>query len=232
MQGKSTMSSAIGKADNYTQWVLSCFKPFFGEKILEIGTGQGNYKGFIKNPLTYVSVDIDQELINEARAKDPSGEYYICDVASNDFKNVLAGKSFDTVLCTNVLEHVRNDEEVLKNVYSVLNPGGRFLLFVPAFPSLYSDMDKLAGHFRRYVKKDIENLAKKTSFKIIKNEYFNPIGGLGWWINKFKTYNDLNHQAINSQILFFDKHVLPMSKFINPLTKNFWGQSLVIVLEK
>ena len=40
---------------------------------------------------------------------------------------------------------------------------------------------------------------------IIRLEYFNPIGGLGWYINKFKKYDSLENESINGQIKFFDK---------------------------
>ena len=102
------------------------------------------------------------------------------------------------------------------------------LLFAPAFPALYSDMDTLAGHYRRYTKKSfLQAVPEEKRKNIICLEYFNPIGGLGWYVNKFKKYDSLENESINGQIKFFDKYVLPISRAMNCITKPFFGQSIV-----
>ena len=80
----------------------------------------------------------------------------------------------------------------------------------------------------------MENLVSRHSeeFDIENSYYFNPIGGLGWYINKLFNYNSLNDTKINRQILFFDKYIVPISKLISPMTKTFFGQSLIIILKK
>jgi hypothetical protein len=64
------------------------------------------------------------------------------------------------------------------------------------------------------------------------NEYFNPVGALGWWLNKFVTHKNINSGNVNSQVMFFDKYVVPVSRLMNPLFKNIWGQSVYCVIQK
>ena len=114
-----------------------------------------------------------------------------------------------------------------------LQKDGHLLLFVPAFKGLYNDLDKLAGHLRRYRRNDIRELiAHRNDVEIVCNEYFNPVGGLGWWVNKFKTHKNINSKNVNSQVIFFDKYMVPFSKFFNVFTKGFFGQSLYCVIKK
>ena len=121
----------------------------------------------------------------------------------------------------------------LNNMLELLEPGGHLLLYVPSFMHLYNDLDKLAGHLRRYKKNQIKELLNNSdNYQIIINEYFNPVGAFGWWVNKFKTHKNINSKNVNSQVLIFDKYVVPFSKFFNPLFKSFWGQSLYCVIQK
>ena len=58
--GFSTMTSSIEYVDNYNSWILDEFQPYLGKDILEIGTGQGNFKRLLFNIYSnYVSIDID-----------------------------------------------------------------------------------------------------------------------------------------------------------------------------
>jgi SAM-dependent methyltransferase len=233
--GFSTMSSAIEFANNYNRWIVETFRPYIGNSVLEIGTGQGNFKGYLPphqwGIQTYVSVDIDAQVIARAQQRDPKGQYVVGDICDRNCLSQLSAFDLDTILCTNVLEHIANDRDALDNMLTLLAPGGRLLLFVPAFPALYSSMDKLAGHCRRYTKQSVR-ARFHPSVRLTRLEYFNPIGGLGWWVNKFMNHDNLDSHGINRQIAFFDRYIVPISKLINPLTKSFFGQSLVCVVQK
>lgn len=230
--GLNTMSSAIKKADNYNQWILQYFRPYLGNSLLEIGTGFGNFRRHLYDIKKYVSVDIDTEVVERAKKADMSGDYLVADVADKNIIDKLKGFTFDSVLCVNVLEHVKNDRDAVMNMMQLIDNDGHLLLFVPALPGLYSDMDKLAGHVRRYRKRDITKIFEGTDYQIKKLEYFNPLGGMGWWFNKFFAHTDLDSNAINKQIEFFNRYIVPLSKKINILTRYFFGQSLICVVQK
>lgn len=231
--GFSTMTSAIEFADNYNNWILEKFSPFIGNSVMEVGTGQGNFKRYLSKYEVdyYLSLDIDSDVIRRAKERDPEGNYMIADIAEDNF-NLKFDVKFSTILICNVLEHIKNHKMAINNLLKLLQPNGYLLLFVPALKGLYNDMDKLAGHYRRYKKNDIKCLINVNEYNIVVNEYFNPIGGLGWFINKFINHNDLDSKAINNQVKFFDKKVVPFSKLLNPVTRTFFGQSLLVVIQK
>jgi len=234
VSGFETMAESMEFADNYNGWILNKFGPYIGKSLLEIGTGQGNFKKMLSSKTEfYASIDIDEQVILRARERDPSGAYEVADLAADDFVPKLSKFKTDTIICVNVLEHVPDHKAGLNNMISLLKPGGHLLLFVPSFMHLYNDLDKLAGHLRRYTKKDIAGLIEPgAGATVIINEYFNPVGAFGWWINKFVTHKNINSKNVNSQVLFFDKYVVPFSKILNGLTKNIWGQSLYCVIRK
>ena len=76
--------------------------------ILDLGTGKGHPMKFINRRKRYytVGVDIFSPYLQECRRKGSHGEYILCDVRGLPFRR----KSFDTVLCLRVLEHLTADE--------------------------------------------------------------------------------------------------------------------------
>ena len=71
-----------------------------------------------------------------------------------------------------VVEHIEDDLAFLKSLKSLLKPGGRFFLSVPAAQSLWSDQDVYAGHFRRYSRHTLVHLLKSAGFTVEFVSYF------------------------------------------------------------
>ena len=92
-------------------------------------------------------------------------------------------------------------EKAIKNLIAALTPGGHLLLNIPAL-ILYNDLDRLAGHIRRYDKRSIKKLLEGKRVEIVELYYFNPVGGIGWWVNRLKKHRSLNSTAVNNQIKF------------------------------
>lgn len=224
------MSSGIAGAVNYVAWILDEFRPFIGSRILEIGTGYGTYRPYLAGAEAYFSLDIDPEAAAAAQRTDQTGVYLCADISAVDFAAVAPGV-VDTIICANVLEHIEDQVLALTNMRRIVAPGGHILLFVPAFLALYSDMDRLAGHHRRYTTRTLGDAARQAGLTPVRLTYFNVLGGLGWWLNKFRRLDDLDQRDINMQIAFFDRYVLPLSRLLDPLTRGFFGQSLIGVFK-
>lgn len=75
------------------------------------------------------------------------------------------GKKFDVVSCFEVLEHIENDEELLKNLIKHSNK--YVLVSVPAKQKLYDASDKAVGHFRRYEKSELLKMLKKHDLEVV-----------------------------------------------------------------
>jgi hypothetical protein len=133
------------------------------------------------------------------------------------------------VVCLNVLEHVEDDELALKHMHAVLPDGGRAVLIVPAFASLFGPIDRLLGHYRRYSRGAILRLAGATGFRVTTLHYMNSVGCLAWWANA-RIFRRIEQSE--TQIKLFDRWIVPPMRRAEALLPPPFGQSLFIVLEK
>jgi SAM-dependent methyltransferase len=77
---------------------------------------------------------------------------------------------FEQALIIDVLEHVYDDHEAIKQLYRILKPGGRVILSVPTpyYPFYFGyKMDKEIGHLRHYTLHGIRNLFEKFGFTYV-----------------------------------------------------------------
>lgn len=227
-----TFASGMEGASNYNQWVVSLFKSYIGAAVMEVGIGHGSFYRLL-SPLvkTYVGIDIDSDLVEQAKRKNPGAHYLVADVTSNDLRKRVAGSAIDTVVCWNVLEHIADDHAAVTQLLSILPSRGHLLLYVPALPALYTALDRLAGHHRRYTRRSLAALIPESESEIVQLCYVNPIGGLGWWLNGLNAHQSLDSDGVNRQIAFFDKYVLPASRLFTPLCQHVFGQSLVCAVK-
>lgn len=230
--GFATLSSSIGDADNYTKWILDVFSPYVGKRLVEIGLGHGNFLPFLHDLDDYLGVDIDEDVVAAAASAHQKVDFLVCDISAASFPERVGIERFDTALCVNVLEHVADDRAALQNLLVTIKPGGHLLLFVPAFQFLYTSLDALAGHLRRYRLKSLAEVLPESGVRVKRLEYFNPVGGVGWFAQKLVKHNDLDSAAVGAQIRIFDRYVLPVSRMFNPLTRRVFGQSVVCVVQK
>ena len=71
-----------------------------------------------------------------------------------------------------VLEHLDDDREMLRFLWSVLEPGGVLVLTVPAHPFLFDDRDELAQHRRRYRRRDLREKLEAAGFEVEELTHF------------------------------------------------------------
>ena len=69
----------------------------------------------------------------------------------------------DFVFSSNVMEHLEDDVEVLRQLHDKLRSGGHLALSVPAFPALWTSLDDRVGHFRRYTVTSIQQALKRRA---------------------------------------------------------------------
>ena len=230
--GEETYSSAIAEARNYTAWVIEAFQPYIGQRLLEVGLGHGGYREALPALDRYVGVDIDERAIAAMQLRHPSDRFLVGDITDPGLAHQLAEEQLDSVLCVNVLEHVEADERAVETLLDALQPGGHLLLFVPAFNAIYNDLDRLAGHLRRYRTQDLGRLIPKSRGALVERRYFNAVGGVGWWLNGFAGHRSLNDDGVNRQIEVFDRYILPVSRAVDPLLRWAFGQSMVAVVRR
>ena len=213
---RETLDDLSG-AVHYNQWIYQILVPYVGSRILEIGCGTGNLTGPLATHGKVLAVDVHPGYLKAAKARTKG-------VPGVSFKRVDLDKSLsplrsfraDTLICVNVLEHLSNDARVLKECYNLLPPGGRLLLFVPAFQFLFGTMDATYGHFRRYNLPGLREKMEAAGFQVEYGRYLNLLGVLGWWWNG----KILGKKIIpRSQMMLYDRVVRFSSKIERFLPK-------------
>jgi SAM-dependent methyltransferase len=83
--------------------------------------------------------------------------------------------TFDLVTAFDVVEHLDDDLAGLNEMRRVLRPGGRVLLFVPAFMFLWGLQDEVSHHRRRYRLSEFRRVLEQAGFEIERTTYANII---------------------------------------------------------
>ena len=231
-KGAETYSSAMADAKNYISWILSSFSGYLAAPVLEIGVGHGSYAGVLRGYGDYVGVDIDPASVEEARQRFPDLDFRVADITSPDFVALANERMVRTIVCLNVIEHIEDDGKAVTNLARALQPGGHLLVIVPALELLFNDLDRLAGHHRRYSRDQMRARLTEAGLDVVRCDYFNSIGGLGWLANRALRHGSLNDKAVNSQISLFDKWLVPLSRLADPATRKVFGQSVIAVGRK
>ena len=81
--------------------------------------------------------------------------------------------TFDLVTAFDVVEHMDDDLAGLREMRRVLRPGGRVLLFVPAFMFLWGVQDDVSNHRRRYRLPELRRVLEEAGFEIERTTYAN-----------------------------------------------------------
>jgi SAM-dependent methyltransferase len=230
--GAETYSSAIADAHNYMNWLVDQFKPYLHGQILEVGIGHGSYCRLLREHGDYIGIDHDAKSVADARLRFPGIVFARCDIlGAAELRSAVPGGA-DAVVSLNVFEHIEDDEKALGNVISIIKPGGHLLVSVPAMMILYNELDRLAGHVRRYTTARLRDILERQPVEIIRLDYINPVGALGWWMNSILRPKSLDSEAINRQIRLFDRYAIPISKALGPLSRSFFGQSVICIARR
>jgi glycosyltransferase involved in cell wall biosynthesis len=174
----------LNRAPRFTRWMADVVKPYIGERVLEIGAGTGNMSAHLMPRSVYWATDINPHYLDflmTLRAARPYMRVAHTDAMDRD--TYPRGQSFDTVVCLNVVEHVQDDLQALRNVWNALEEGGRAIILVPHGPGLYGSLDEVLGHFRRYSEQQIIDVADNAGFRVEKVLKFNRPGVVAWWLN-------------------------------------------------
>ncbi|HLE62168.1 MAG TPA: class I SAM-dependent methyltransferase, partial [Pyrinomonadaceae bacterium] len=173
------------QAVNYQNWMYRRIEPYLGQRILEVGAGIGNFTRFLLDRELVVPTDISEICLNQLQER--LGEALRVQPKLLDLGNPTDKDwnqyDFDTVICLNVLEHVEDDACALSFINSVLKPGGRSVLLVPAFMFLFGSVDTAIGHFRRYTRRTLVPRMVEAGFLLQTTFYMNMIGMAGWFWN-------------------------------------------------
>lgn len=124
-------------------------------KILDVGCGQKPYQNLFAKKTSYIGMDV--EISGHDHENEDVDVFY--DGENFPFQD----RTFDSVICNQVLEHVSSPNKILSEMNRVLSSDGILLLSVP----FIADEHEQPYDFFRYTIFGIKNLLEKNGFKIL-----------------------------------------------------------------
>jgi SAM-dependent methyltransferase len=218
-------------ARRYNAWICERVNDFIGGRVLEVGSGIGNIVAELlsrSNVTAVTATDLSASSLETLKDRFGHNEKLSSAVwnAENPPPPELEIGSFDTIICSNVLEHIQDHERALQNMKQLLKPDGRLILLVPSNPAIFNGLDEDLGHFRRYTKTELERVLGATGFDIKTLFPHNLVGALGWWwagcVCKRRTLRA-------SDTKNFDRLVPLLKPIDSLLTLPFGGVSLIAI---
>lgn len=215
-----SMEIAVRYNTYLVEKVLECI-PHEGN-ILDFGAGSGLFAMMMRDQGIEVicvepNTDLDQLLKSRGFLN------------HSDLTDIKKG-SITGIYTLNVLEHIENDVQVIKSLSKLLKPGGKLFIYVPAFPFLFSNMDKRVSHYRRYTRRELISKLRESNLKILQTEYVDFLGFFATLL--YKMFGDQSGKVSEKNLLIYDTFIFPISKKMDKLTKRFIGKNLLLIAEK
>ncbi len=133
----------------------------FCSPVLEVGCGTGETLRFLSKDYNIRGIDLSSEAVAICRKKG----------LSVDKKGLFeVDQGFNSILCIDVLEHIRDDLSFVRHLHKILREGGKLLVFVPSGRIMNDDL--FCGHYRRYSKSAIIGLLKESNFIVESAQMF------------------------------------------------------------
>ncbi len=220
--GRETLAD-LTQATNYNSHLKKLIQANYeiGERVLDFGAGNGHFLNLISDKKgVFTAIEPDSQLKDQIRN---SGLAHVIKP-----ENVPAGM-VDFLYTLNVLEHIQDDEGTLKRFNLWLRQGGTLFVYVPALPHLYSKFDASIGHFRRYKKRELLEKVERAGFRVKMVRFLDPVGYFVALIYRLFINSGKISQG---QLVFFDKYLYPLSRWVSPLTSSLFGKNILLVATK
>lgn len=216
-------------ARNWKAYLRRALAPFITGDVAEIGAGIGATARVLvtcRDVRSWLCVEPDRAQLDKVAALVASGDLPgSVRVLCGTLADLPAGPAFDAIVYVDVLEHIEDDRGELRTAMARLNPGGRIVVLSPAWQFLYSPFDKAIGHHRRYSLRSLRAVAPAASHEVA-GFYLDGVGFLASLANKLLLRQDMPR---TSQILLWDRVMVPVSRIADLFTRRLFGRSVVIV---
>jgi SAM-dependent methyltransferase len=219
----------VTAAPRYRQWELDLVSPFLGRSVLEIGSGMGYFSEKL------VEAGLDRLVLSDHEAQCLEGlrrsfggrpGVEIAEVALPGAVEI--GAPVETVVAMNVLEHIEDDAGALRDLAGVLAPGGRIVLWVPAYMQLYGDFDRQVGHVRRYTPETMRSAVDRAGLNVRHLRRINLLGGVAWWLAVRRGGTGRPHKRL---VWLYDNVVVRVSRTVESVVEPPFGQSILCVAD-
>lgn len=221
--------AAVSGARRYHRWLAEVLSSLVEDPVLEIGAGIGSLsislaeRGF---EMLASEPDADLRRIMEQRVRDKPSIRLIEPIWLPVEEGLTFPVKAQTVLLSNVLEHILDDVEALASVKDVCPAVSRIAVVVPAHPWAFSPLDRALGHHRRYTMEGLHDALESAGWDVIVIRRFNSLGALTWFVSG----RVLRRATISRWQVSLVELLVPLLRAADWLLRNrLIGQSLVAV---
>jgi SAM-dependent methyltransferase len=214
---------AMRSAPRYNAHLLRLVEMAMGARtrIVDIGAGLGDF-----------AVTLSTQG-REVRCVEPDGsqreQLERRGLLSVDRASSLAPRWAQGAYALNVLEHIEDDAGAVREWAQILEPGGRLLVYVPAFQHLYSAMDARVGHYRRYTRRRLVRTLNGSGLRVLHSDYADPLGYFAAWALKCRGGSG---RLSAQDIALYDRWGFPLSQALDAFTLGLFGKNTWAIAEK
>lgn len=227
--GKVTLD-AMEQAPRFNEWMYETVRPWLGDRVVELGAGRGNLSRFFRRHEHVLLTDYRRDYLAELQQRwpeQPGLRFSQLDLTRAEDYEQLRFFAPESVVFLNVLEHIEDDRAVLRRLHDTVPEGCRLVVLVPFGMRLYSEFDRLLGHFRRYEAGELEGKMRDAGFAVERQQFFNKVGVLAWWVS-----NTLGGQrALKPWQLRIYNALTPIFKILDRLLP-IAGLSTIVIARK
>src|SRR5262245_29098927 len=212
------------EAVNYNRYLLTTVRKHAprGAKVLDFGAGNGEFARPIK-ALGYDVSAVEPDQALRGRLVE-AGIRTAADVTH------LPDGTFPYIYTLNVLEHIEDDAAAARELCAKLADGGTLLVYVPAFPVLYTSMDAKVGHVRRYTRSALVRIVTSAGLKVDSVAYVDCLGFFATLI--FKCIGGKGGDINRGMLRLYDRIAFPLSRVLDVLFGRWFGKNLLLIARK
>lgn len=206
-------------AVRYNAWLLDLVRGHLGpaKRVLDFGAGRGTFARVLNGEGGRAVVCVEPDAA--ARSVLAAGG-----LSAHASTGDIADASLDAVYSLNVLEHIDDDLAALSELRRCLKPGGRLLIYVPAFTILFSAMDRRVGHLRRYRRGQLLGRLEQAGFEVLRGRYADSFGFFA--ALAYRLGGDKGGGINPNALVIYDRLVFPVSCGLDFLTGRVFGKNV------
>lgn len=221
----ANLDVADEQAPNYLRWISDLIAPYLGESVLELGAGVGSITELYVDGRRVVATDLSDECVAALRERFRGATNV--EVAQKDLRQIGEdAERFDSIVMINVLEHIKDDVGTLKSLRSLLSSAGTVILYVPALNGLYGQWDRKVGHYRRYAKWRLHEIAREAGLRVVELRYVNMLAIPAWFVF---SRTDVE-RTTSASLSIWDRTGVPLGRALEERFRVPVGLNLLAVL--
>ncbi len=219
-----------------------------GMRVLDAGCGSGRHlcESFRTPGVEVAGVDLNRADLGKAKgflslmAREQKGRWLVAQ--ADVTKLPFADGSFDVVICSEVLEHIKDNRTAVAELVRVLKPGGDLVVTVPRFgPERVCWAISRAyhrepgGHIRIYKKGELMSLLEAAGARCWRIRYRHGLHAPYWWLRCLVGHKNEDFPLVKAYRKFLEWDIIrhpPLTALMDWILNPLIGKSIIFYLKK